>query len=101
MNHLTALGHTFGYGTNDHRDLNAFIKTHAELCERDVLLDTEFGRKIVRLREEQDQLLDTVWLATSSKQIKRLWTELASLLGEQPTELQQQALKSDPDSSTE
>ena len=98
---LQKLGFKFGYGVDAYRDLNAFLVSQAESYEREVMLCTEFGRKIIRLKDEQDQLLDTVWLATSPNQIKRLWTEMASLLGEQPTELQQQALMTDSDSSTE
>lgn len=101
MDQLKELGFRFGYGNGAHVDLDAFINAQARLCEREVLLETEFGRRIVRLWDEQDQLLDTVWLATSSNQIKRLWQEMASLLGEQPTELQQQALMNDSDNSTE
>ena len=36
---------------------------------------------------ERENLLDTVWLATSGKQIKELWTKVAELLGDQPSPL--------------
>ena len=37
-----------------------------------------------------------VWLATSPKQIKQLWSKVAELLGDQQTQLQRDALAIDP-----
>ncbi len=50
------------------------------------------GQQILKLKEEKESLLDTIWLATSPVQIRGLWTELASLLGDENTELQRQVL---------
>ena len=63
---LEDLGHKFSYHTG-YRDLEQFIECQAKLLERDVLQGTELGRKIIRLMDEQEQLLDTVWLATPSQ----------------------------------
>lgn len=97
---LEGLGHAFGYHAG-YRDLEQFIERQAKLLERDVLQDTELGRKIVRLKDEQEQLLDTVWLATSSTQIRQLWQDVNAVLEDEPTPLQQQALTYEPVSQTE
>ncbi len=92
--HLVNLGYTFGY-SSDYRDPEAFVASQAKLAESDVLLTKDFGQSIIRLRQEQEQLLDTVWLATSSIQIKKLWQEVMTLLGDHPTALQVQAMASE------
>ena len=45
-----------------------------------------------RLRQERDNLLDTIWLATSSQQIKDLWKKVVVLLGDEQTHLEKEAL---------
>ena len=44
----------------------------------------------------KDNLLDTVWLATSSSQIKELWGQVNALLEIKPTALEEKALKIAP-----
>jgi hypothetical protein len=41
-------------------------------------------------------LLDTVWLAASTAQIKQLWTKVGELLGDEPTTLEREALAIEP-----
>jgi hypothetical protein len=48
------------------------------------------------LRREREDLLDTVWLATSPAQVKDLWQKLGSVLGDEYTPLQQEALSIQP-----
>ena len=60
--------------------------------EDELLAEGEIGQRIMKLREEKDNLLDTVWLATSPKQIKELWSKVADLLGDDQTQLQRDAL---------
>ena len=75
------------------------IRSRATLIEQDVLAGSETGREILRLRNEQEQLLDTVWLATSPIQIRNLWVSFNELVGDQPTELQKQTLCEQPTDS--
>jgi hypothetical protein len=49
------------------------------------------GQSVLALEAEKDQLIDTVWLATSPAQIKQLWTEVLKRLDEEPTPLGQVA----------
>ena len=48
------------------------------------------------MRAEKDGLLDSVWLASSPKQIKDLWSKVAELLGDEQTQLQRDALAITP-----
>ena len=66
--------------------------------ERELLAEDPLGQKVLRLLEEQEELLDTVWLATSSSQIKELWSRVSRLLEQPPTGLQQEALSIPADS---
>lgn len=64
--------------------------------EKEILQESEFGRKILRLERERDELIDTIWLATSPVQIQSLWKDFSALLTEELTELQKQALTYEP-----
>jgi len=68
------------------------IKTLVEVHEEQLMKQTDLGRRIVDLRHEKDNLLDVVWLATSSVQIKELWGKVAELLGDEATRLEREAL---------
>jgi hypothetical protein len=60
--------------------------------QEQLLGDDPIGRDIARLEAERDQLLDVVWLATSSAQIKQLWSKVGALLGDESTHLEREAL---------
>ena len=80
--------HSYRY---DHEVDNAVNRRQA-VHEDELLAEGEIGQRILKLREEKDNLLDTVWLATSPKQIKELWSKVADLLGDDQTQLQRDAL---------
>lgn len=69
---------------------------HTDLYRNEVLGKSRRGKRILALETEKENLLDTVWLATSSKQIKDLWAQVDRLLGETPSKLQSEALKIEP-----
>jgi len=77
-------------------EVNSAIKTRVEAHEEQLLKDSDVGRRIVELRREKDNLLDTVWLASSSAQIKELWGKVAELLGDTATKLERDALAITP-----
>jgi hypothetical protein len=68
--------------------------------EDELLAQDDLGRKILRLRQEKDNLLDTVWLASSPQQLKDLWQKVSDLLGEDQTPLQKEALALSPMEAT-
>ena len=65
--------------------------------EEDLLRKTSIGKEIMKLREEKDALLDTVWLATSSSQIRDLWSRVSHVLGDDATALQKRILTESSD----
>ena len=72
------------------------IDRAAKDVEREILQESEVGRKILRLEREREELIDTIWLATSTVQIRSLWKDFSAMLTEEPTELQKQALTYEP-----
>ena len=79
-----------------HSLIEGVIDRAAKDVEREILQESEFGRKILRLEREREELIDTIWLATSPVQIRSLWKDLSEMLTEEPTELQKQALTYEP-----
>jgi hypothetical protein len=60
--------------------------------QEQLLAEDPVGREVARLRAEKEDLLDTVWLACSTAQVRALWTKVGELVGEEPTALQREAL---------
>lgn len=76
-------------------ELERVIKRTQKTIEQELLAADELGRQVLKLRREEEELLDTVWLATSPVQIRTLWQSVSELAGE-ITPLQQQALSTPP-----
>ena len=72
------------------------VTARAQALEADILSESELGKQILALRAEKDNLLDTVWLATSTSQVKELWEQVNSLLQITPSNLEDKALKIRP-----
>jgi hypothetical protein len=75
-----------------HSLIEGVIERAAQDVEKEILQESEFGRKILRLEREREELIDTIWLATSTIQLRSLWKDFSAILEEEPTELQKQAL---------
>jgi uncharacterized membrane protein YheB (UPF0754 family) len=78
-------------------EVSKAVKRRQAVHDDELLAENERGREIVRLRQEKEDLLDTVWLATSGTQIKELWLKVAELLDAPQTQLQREALAIKPD----
>ena len=76
--------------------VDSAIRDRQQVHEKELLAADPLGRKILELQLEQEDLLDTVWLATSPVQIKQLWSRVAEILHQRPTALQQHALSLEP-----
>jgi len=74
------------------------VQRRQAVHEEELLAENEHGQQILRLRREKEDLLDTVWLATSGAQIKELWSKVADLLDDEQTQLQRDALAIKPES---
>jgi hypothetical protein len=79
------------------------IEVHKAITARQAAHQTELlaadpiGSEVARLRDERDQLLDVVWLASSSREMRQLWMKVSALLGEEPTQLERDALAIEPE----
>src|SRR5690606_424985 len=82
-------------------DVDRAITVRTGQHEQELLEKSDLGRKILTLRREKEEMLDTVWLATSGKHIRELWSSVTELLQDSPTPLQTKALSIEPDSDQE
>ena len=80
------------YYVGERLEVDQAIQKREAIHEEELLAENERGRDILRLRREKDNLLDTVWLATSPQQIKDLWKKVVELLGDEQTPLEKEAL---------
>jgi hypothetical protein len=83
------------YGGRD-QEVDTAIGKRQGVHEDELLAADELGRQVLRLRAEKDRLHDTVWLACSPAQIKQLWLNVNTLLGDEPTALEREALSIPP-----
>lgn len=72
------------------------LAVREKTAKQELMAQDELGRKLLALQREQEELLDAVWLATSSKQIKELWQRTSDMLEQDQTPLQASALEIEP-----
>lgn len=68
------------------------IQRRQTIHEDQLLAEDPLGQQILHLRQEKENLLDTIWLASSPQQVKELWKKVVELLGDEQTALQKEAL---------
>lgn len=86
-----------GYArVHDHPEIRAAIDRRRARHEEEILAGHDLGRQVLRLRAERENLLDSIWLATSPSQIRSFWQKVGDLLGEEPTRLEREALAIPP-----
>lgn len=78
------------------REISEAVQKRQVVHEEELFAKTKRGREILHLRQEKENLLDTVWLATSPQQIKDLWQKIDDMLGGEQTRLQRAALAIKP-----
>jgi hypothetical protein len=79
-----------------HPGIRAAIDRGKALHEEELLAGHEIGRQRLRLGAEREDLLDSIWLGTAPSQIRTFWQKVAELLGEEPTQLEREALSVSP-----
>ena len=79
-----------------HAEVTEAIERRRKAHAQQILAREPRGQEIQRLELEKENLLDTIWLATSSTQLKQLWEQVNRLLGVTPTQLEQNALAIPP-----
>jgi hypothetical protein len=76
------------YGHGGDPEVVRAIQCRQKVHEDELLAEHPLGREILKLRNEKEDLLDTVWLAPGTTQIKELWTKVAELLDEKKGRLE-------------
>lgn len=71
---------------------NEAVSARQETVEKELLSKDLLGQRILKLRNEQEALLDTVWLSTSAVQIRELWRDVTELVSGELSELQKKVL---------
>lgn len=67
--------------------IDAHIEKAVDIVFDRMLADDEVGKKILALQAEKESMLETVWIATSSEQVKKLFLHVHNVLGESTTAL--------------
>ncbi|MEZ6121204.1 MAG: hypothetical protein R3C28_32195 [Pirellulaceae bacterium] len=67
-------------------------RKQVEAHEEELLGQCDEGREILKLRQEREALLDTVWLATSNVEIRNLWSRVSAAVADDVTPLQEEIL---------
>lgn len=81
---------------HEHAEIRAALDRRTAVHEEELLADHDLGRQVLRLRAEREDLLDSIWLATSPSQIRSFWQKVGELLGEEPSRLEREALAIGP-----
>jgi len=77
-------------------ELAKAISARQSMLEEGLLSEHEVGREVLKLRLEKENLLDTIFLATSPIQIRTLWQQVSDLLGDELSQLQKAAMEIAP-----
>lgn len=85
-----------GYHGSLDAEITAAIRKREEFEFEQLIGTVAEGAKVAELLRERENLLDTVWLATSPAQVKELWQKLGTVLGDEETALQKEALSIAP-----
>lgn len=73
-------------------DWERVLDKRAAVEQQRLMEASPLGRKMLALQKEQDELVDTIFLATSAKEVKLLWQRVTELLSAKDTPLQEAAL---------
>jgi len=84
------------HGYRREHEVSGAVERRQKIHEEELLAESETGRQVLRLRQEKEELIDVVWLATSPAHIRTLWSKVVELLGDEQTQLQQDALAIQP-----
>jgi len=75
------------------RNIDSIVRWKSELAESEILRKHEFGRNILRLKDERDNLFETILMAQTEEMLESVWIAVQAMLGEGVTPLQEFVLK--------
>lgn len=88
LDQLTGKKNTRHYGIKE--EIDRIVSKYQDEEKEKLLKESKLGLEVLQLEEEKDNLLDTVWLATSPKQVRDLWEKVSELLGDETTPIQRE-----------
>lgn len=68
------------------------VQSRIDQMRHELLVEHSEGQQLVNLEKEKEAVLDTMLLASSSRELRLLWSRVTDALGESPTALQAQIL---------
>jgi len=75
------------------RNIDSIVSWKSNVAEREILLKHEFGRNILRLKDERGNLFETILIAQTEEMMESVWIAVQAMLGEGLTPLQKLVLK--------
>ena len=75
------------------RNIDSIVGWKSKLAEREILRKHEFGRNVLRLKDERDNLFETILMAQTEEMMESVWIAVQAMLGEGLTPLQELVLK--------
>jgi hypothetical protein len=87
---LTGKKDTGHYGSRSR--LDSLLRPHVQKQEAELLGRSELGRQVALLEAEKENLMDTIWLATSPRQMSEMWGKVLKLIGEETTAFQREII---------
>ena len=75
------------------RNIDNVVCWKANVAEKEILSKHDFGRNILRLKNEKDKLFETILMAQTDEMMESVWIAVQALVGEGLTPLQELVLK--------
>jgi len=72
--------------------IDALLKPHIAKATQELLRTHKLGKQVADLEAEKENLMDTIWLATSPRQMSEMWIKALKLIGEETTAFQRDIL---------
>jgi hypothetical protein len=82
---------TYYHSVHDH-EVEAAISRRQDVYKDQLLVESEMGKQVLKLRQEEASVLDAIWLASSPKEARSLWQKVSELLGDEYSQLVKDAL---------
>ena len=88
----TAEAHAGSFEHQSH-NIDSIVSWQSKAAEREILRKHEFGRNILRLKDERDNLFETILMAQTEEMMESVWIAVQAMLGDGLTSLQELVLK--------
>jgi hypothetical protein len=89
----------YGRGISLPVEVGQAISKRQTAHQEQLLAEDPIGQEVAQLKQERDNVLDVIWLATSPAELRQLWIKVSALLGDVPTQLERDALSIQPSTS--